>query len=338
MKPSPRTALDWLLTRFPETSKRRAKEWIESGRVRINGRFIRRPNEILENGIRLELLPRADIAVGLEQPLQINAQVTLVHLDSALAVIDKAPGILAVPSVADEPSALGVIAEFLRGRIQPVAGRERFREVSELRRSFGRLSPRRVHRIDKHTSGLVCFAMSAVARAHLIDQFQEHSITRQYVAFVDGRLSTGRGTWRHWLQTVEGQTRQRVITVREAKSQGAEMVEAVTHFEVLTEFPLKSGRTVSKLRLTLETGRTHQIRAQAAAAGVPVIGDRLYHADYSSQKSGHAWGVVAFDRQALHAERLGLAHPEPPHKRMEWTSPLSEDLQRLEKILRRMCR
>ena len=79
---------------------------------------------------------------------------------------------------------------------------------------------------------------------------------------------------------------------------------------------------MSKLRFKLETGRTHQIRAQAAHEGLPLIGDRTYHPLYHAGKNERAPVPIEFTRQALHAETLELDHPEQPGKRMTWRAPL----------------
>jgi 23S rRNA pseudouridine1911/1915/1917 synthase len=109
--------------------------------------------------------------------------------------------------------------------------------------------------------------------------------------------------------------------------------EAITHFEVMGEFGLAGGKGfVTKLRLRLETGRKHQIRAQAAHAGVPLIGDRTYNPKYRTRDP--AQSAIDFPRQALHAEVLKLEHPEQRGRRMEWRAELPKDLRQLENELR----
>jgi 23S rRNA pseudouridine1911/1915/1917 synthase len=83
------------------------------------------------------------------------------------------------------------------------------------------------------------------------------------------------------------------------------------------------------LRLRLETGRKHQIRVQAASAGLPLIGDRAYNPNYRA----HGNAPIAFPRQALHAELLELEHPEQPGKRMSWKAAWPSDLRELERVL-----
>ena len=131
----------------------------------------------------------------------------------------------------------------------------------------------------------------------------------------------------------DDELRQFVISDAEARLAGAEAIEAITHYEVITEFKLAGGRElVTKLRLRLETGRKHQIRAQAAHAGLPLVGDRTYHPKYHGDAPRAA--RIEFPRQALHAEVLSLEHPEQPGKQMTWTATLPKDMQELEGALR----
>ncbi len=109
--------------------------------------------------------------------------------------------------------------------------------------------------------------------------------------------------------------------------------EAVTHYTVVAEYPLAGGKgVVTKLRLRLETGLKHQIRIQAADAGLPLIGDRTYHPGY--RRGDPSGALIDFPRQALHSEVLTLEHPEQPGARMTWRAELPKDLRQLEMALR----
>ena len=117
-----------------------------------------------------------------------------------------------------------------------------------------------------------------------------------------------RGTWRQWLQLSRDELRQRVLSDAQARAAGDEAREAITHYEVIAEYHAGRGKEFcSKLRLRLETGRKHQIRVQAAHAGMPLIGDRTYNPAYRARDPAHP--PIDFPRQALHAEFLGLEHP-----------------------------
>jgi 23S rRNA pseudouridine1911/1915/1917 synthase len=152
---------------------------------------------------------------------------------------------------------------------------------------------------------------------------------REYIAYVEGRPSQSKGTWRNWLKSNEDELRQFVVSAVEGKTTSAEVAEAITHYEVIAEFTVPGNRlVVTKLRLRLETGRKHQIRAQAAHAGLPLLGDRTYHPKYHGDAPKAS--RIDFPRQALHAEILTLEHPDKPGTRMSWTAALPHDLQELE--------
>jgi 23S rRNA pseudouridine1911/1915/1917 synthase len=176
-------------------------------------------------------------------------------------------------------------------------------------------------------------AMNPTARQRLIDQLQTRTMKREYVAYVEGRPSQPKGTWRNWLKLRDDELRQYVISDAEAKVAGDKATEAITHYEVITEFKTAGSKgVVTKLRLRLETGRKHQIRAQAAHAGLPLLGDRTYHPKYHGDAPRTS--RIDFPRQALHAETLSLEHPEKIGTRVTWTAALPKDMQELERSLR----
>jgi 23S rRNA pseudouridine1911/1915/1917 synthase len=327
--PSHGTVLDWLLRQYPDTPKKRAKQWILAGRVTVNGRIIRQPHHaITDPGATVELAGRSAATLDCGTPgWAIHPRVTILHLDTALAIVNKGPGLLSVPADPDDISALGILADFLSGKLRarepgaPGLGRS-------LPPSYRRLQPLPVHRLDQYTSGVFCMAMNPASRQNLIGQLAAHTMQRAYVAYVEGRATAPKGTWRNWLKPCEGEYRQAVVPRGDSQA-----VEAITHYEVIAEFAAAgSGTIITKLRLRLETGRKHQIRAQAAHAGLPLVGDRTYHPKY------HTGAVrpprLNFPRQALHAETLTLEHPDKPGTPICWTADLPRDLRQLEAEIR----
>ena len=338
-----RPLLDWLLAKFPDVPKKRAKQWITAGRVTVHEVVIRKPHQPMPDpGVALKLLDRQATTLDCgKEGWQIHPRVNLLYLDTALAIVNKGPGLLSVSAEPDDLSAQSILADFLAGKFRAfdrgLAGRT-------LPATYRRLVPLPVHRLDQYTSGVFCLAMNPVARKLLIEQVSAHTMRREYVAYVEGRLQSPKGTWRNWLKLSEDELRQVIVPQTEiGKSRGperspaqsalssepartapaaaqpsaeAEPVEAITHYEVITEY-----EGVTKLRLRLETGRKHQIRAQAAFAGAPLIGDRTYNPRRR----------IDFPRQALHAEILSLEYGKP----MTWTAALPLDLQQLESSLRR---
>jgi 23S rRNA pseudouridine1911/1915/1917 synthase len=302
-----------------------------AGRVSVDGVVIRKPHQtIADPGDRLQLGDRHSTTLACGSGWRIHPRVTLLYLDSAFAIVNKGPGLISVPAPNCTLSALSILADFLVGKLK---ARDRGIAGKSLPPAYRRLQPSPVHRLDQYTSGAFCIATSPAARHHLIEQLKAHTMKREYVAFVEGRSSTPNGTWRQWLQLSKDELRQQILSDTQARARGSEAQEAITHYEVIGEYPLADGKGfVTKLRLRLETGRKHQIRAQAAHAGLPLIGDRTYNPAYRDQDLGNT--PIDFPRQALHAEVLSLDHPDQPGSRMTWTAELPKDLRQLDNALR----
>lgn len=322
--------LDWLLRKHPDTPKNRAKQWILAGRVSVNGVVIRKPHQtIADPGDTLELGDRHATTLACGSGWQIHPRVSLLYLDSAFAIVNKGPGLISVPAPNCNLSALSILADFLVGKLK---AKDRGGAGKSLPPPYRRLQPLPVHRLDQYTSGVFCIATSPSARHHLIEQLKAHTMKRDYVAFVEGRSSTPKGTWRQWLQLSKDELRQQVLSETQARAHGSEAQEAITHYEVIAEYPLAGKGFVTKLRLRLETGRKHQIRVQAANAGLPLIGDRAYNPAYRGEDDAKT--PIDFARQALHAEVLSLEHPDQPGSRMTWIAELPKDLRQLDTELR----
>jgi 23S rRNA pseudouridine1911/1915/1917 synthase len=322
--------LDALLIRHPETPKGRAKQWILAGRVTVNGVVVRKPHHPTTETDTIDLGGRHSTTLACGSGWQIHPRVSLLYLDTSVAVVNKGPGLISVPAAEGDLSALSILADFLVGKLRP---QNRSVASKSLPPAYRRLQPLPVHRLDQFTSGVFCMATNSTARHHLIEQLKAHTMKREYVAYVEGRSQSPQGTWRQWLQLSRDELRQHVVSEAVAKTVGDEAREAITHYEVIAEYPLKDGkRFVTKLRLRLETGRKHQIRVQAANAGLPLVGDRTYNA--ALRKPDPANPHIDFPRQALHAEVLCLEHPEQPGTTMTWTAALPKDLRQLEASLR----
>jgi 23S rRNA pseudouridine1911/1915/1917 synthase len=331
MEPDVSPLLDWLLQQHPDTPKTRAKQWIVAGRVSVSGVVIRRPHQLIADpGDALELGGHHATSLDCGSGWQIHPRVSLLYLDSSLAIVNKGPGLISVPASNCVLSALSILADFLAGRLK---ARDRGVAGKSLPAVYRQLEPLPVHRLDQYTSGVFCMATNPAARGHLIEQLKAHTMKRVYVAYVAGRPHTPAGTWRQWLQLSRDELRQHVLSATQLKESGGEAREAITHYEVIAEYPLARGQgVVTKLRLRLETGRKHQIRVQAAHAGLPLLGDRTYNP--ACRERDQARPAIDFPRQALHAEVLSLEHPEKPGQRMTWTAELPKDLRQLETALR----
>jgi 23S rRNA pseudouridine1911/1915/1917 synthase len=215
----------------------------------------------------------------------VTEPVRVVHLDEHLAVVDKPAGLVVHPAPSHRGSTLvDELAEILGG------GADADR-------------PGIVHRLDKGTSGLLVVARDEKTHAALQEMVRRRAVERVYLALAGGRLASRTGT----IDAPIGRaSRQRT---RMAVS-GAAQREARTHFEVLELLAAES-----YLEATLETGRTHQIRAHFAAIGHPLVGDTTY--------GGAA--KYRLSRQFLHAHRLAFAHPASGET-MGFRSELPADL------------
>jgi len=313
--------LEWLLRQYPDTPKSRAKQWILAGRVTVNGEVIRKPHHKIAATDSIQLGGKSATTLECGRGWQIHPRVSLLYLDSSLAVVNKGPGLISVPAPNCDISALSILADFLAGKLK---AQDRGVAGKTLPPPYRRLEPLPVHRLDQYTSGVFCMATNPEARHKLIEQLRERTMKRKYVAFVQGHPPSESGTWRHWLRLSDDELRQRVLSEAQAKAAGPDALEAITHYRVVAEYPPIEGRgCAAKLQLRLESGRKHQIRVQAAHEGFPLIGDRTYNPD----------SELEFTRQALHAEMLTLDHPESG-KSMSWVAEMPKDLRQLEAMLR----
>lgn len=152
----------------------------------------------------------------------------------------------------------------------------------------GVIRPGIVHRIDKDTSGLLVVAKTDVAHKGLAEQIKEHSFTRVYNTVVVGNVKDDFGTINAPIGRHPKDRKKQAITDKNSRN-------AVTHFEVLERF---NGFTF--LKVTLETGRTHQIRVHMAYRGTPVAGDVVY---------GNPKKTYGLEGQCLNASTIGFIHP-----------------------------
>jgi 23S rRNA pseudouridine1911/1915/1917 synthase len=186
-----------------------------------------------------------------------------------------------------------------------------------------------VHRLDKGTSGLLVVAKTDAAHRGLSEQFAAHGIDgrmhRAYLALVWGKPLRPRGTISARL--ARSQSNRTKIAIAKGESGR----HAVTHYEVLKTLKTAAG-LVSLLKLTLETGRTHQIRVHLAHIGHPVLGDRTYASGFKAKAANLGEAARAaldgLERQALHAAELGFEHPVTG-KKLSFASELPADMQRL---------
>ncbi len=286
---------------FPEHSRTRLKNWIDTAAVHVNGKPAK-PKDKVYGGeqivIEAELLPQGDW-----EPEAIKLQI--VYEDEDLIVIDKPVGLVVHPAAGHHA---GTLINALLHHAP---------ELAQLPRAG------LIHRLDKETSGLLVIARTLTAHTDLTRQLQERSIKREYFAIVSGEFTAG-GTISAPMGRHPVQRKKRAI-IKNGKP-------AVTHYRILERF-----RGFTSLRVNLETGRTHQIRVHMAHIHHALLGDPLYAGRPKLPKGASLFLIETLrgcKRQALHAQTLGLIHPATDEY-MEWTSPLPEDLTTLLDILRK---
>ncbi|WP_336788089.1 RluA family pseudouridine synthase [Paenibacillus sp. MMO-177] len=234
-----------------------------------------------------------------EDILPQDLPLSIVFEDDYLLVVNKPAGIIVHPTKGHYTNTLanGIVHHW-----QVKGERVRFRPV---------------HRLDEETSGLVVIAKNPYIHQQLSEQLQAGSIMKIYCAYVYGTPSPAEGTVDAPIDRNPEDPHVRIVT--------PEGYPSVTHYKTAAVYG--EGKA-SRVRLKLETGRTHQIRVHMKHIGCPLIGDSMY-----GLQSGKVdeWENAA-GRQALHAETLGLKHPMTKEW-IEWTAALPPDLVRLELAL-----
>jgi len=286
-----------------------ARRLIETRHVRINGELWLDPARRLKTGDVIELLTRPQ-----RLPIAFAEDLIVRHLDDHVVVVEKPAGINTVR----HPSELNwdIVRRGLSPTLEDLVRKTIAARLRAPSQSLPRL--RKVHRLDKLTSGLLVFARSAMAEQVLGRQFRAHTVDRRYLAVVPG-LPRPQAI-RTWLVRDRGDGRR-----------GSSQVEghgklAITHIE--NAAPVGDYSVVA---CRLETGRTHQIRIHLAELGHPVCGDPVYHLLRDGSTTPDGSGAP---RLALHAAELGFIHPAT-RERLHWAMPLPDDLQ---KFLERLGR
>ena len=291
--PNPKIRLDARVRAQFELSWNQARSHIATGKVWSQG--VPLTDEALPVPADLELelrmnapRPKAGAAAPGAVPGPRLTRSDIVHVDPQIVVVRKPAGLSTVPFEKDEKDTLVQQASGLLGQ--------------------ARLNV--VHRLDRETSGLIVFARNAEAERALAQQFRFHTIRRRYLALAHGEVRSG--TIRSLLIENRGDGLRGSITQGAPRHVRQDAKEAITHVEALSH---RRGRTLIECRL--ETGRTHQIRVHMAHLGHPLLGDALY---------GGPVDTIA--RQALHAWRLGLVHPDDGSPR-RWIALPPPDLRAL---------
>lgn len=295
--------LDVVLARlFSDYSRSRLQEWIRAERVQINGQTATISRQRLNGGETVTLsIPQEPVVKDCEPQ---DIPLDIIYEDNHLLVINK-PADRVMHPAAGNPD--GTVLNALLYH---------YPDIEKVPRAGI------VHRLDKDTTGLFVVAKTLLAHASLVDQLQTRSMGREYSAVVQGHMVSGASVdapiGRH-------PTDRKRMAVRDNGK------PAVTHYRIAEKFPAHT-----HINVTLESGRTHQIRVHMTHVQHPLVGDATYGGRRKFPKGLREAArqfVHDFPRQALHARKLRLIHPET-QQQQEWESPLPDDINALLMALR----
>lgn len=269
--------LDQALARmFPDYSRSRLKEWLLNGAIAVDG-GPKRPRDAVSGGEMVTFEPQPEVAVRAEpQPISLD----IAYEDDALLVVNKPVGLVVHPGAGNPAGTL------MNGLLHHVLALEEIPRAGI------------VHRLDKDTSGLLLVAKTLKSHTALVRQLADREISRHYLAVCNGVLTGG--------STINEPLGRHPVD-RKRMSVQSNGKPAVTHFTVKERF---SGFTL--VDVTLETGRTHQIRVHFAHRRHALTGDQTYGGRLALPKGASDELIQMlrhFKRQALHATRLVFSHP-----------------------------
>ncbi|QDP02026.1 23S rRNA pseudouridine(1911/1915/1917) synthase RluD [Thalassotalea sp. PS06] len=281
---------------FPEFSRSRLKDWILAGNIRVNGEVTTKAREKMYGGEVINLDAEIEAEVHFEaQDIDLN----IVYEDEHILVINKPAGLVVHPGAGNPDGTV------LNALLHHNPDQENLPRAGI------------VHRLDKDTTGLMVVAKSIAAQTNLVDALQHREITREYEAIANGIMTAG-GVVDEPIGRHPTKRTHMAITMSGRPS--------VTHYRVAEKY-----RVHTRLRLRLETGRTHQIRVHMAHITHPLVGDPVYGGRPRPPKNASEELrdlLRNFKRQALHAAMLSLYHPITGEL-MTWHAPVPDDMQEI---------
>lgn len=304
--------LDLVLAKLlPDYSRSHLKQWILKKYVSLNGKPPIRPRDVVKASDCIQInIPIDDLEKEQQATKKCDIKLAIVHEDDDILVINKPSRLVVHPGAGNHSNTLtdALLQHLPLLTSLPRAGL--------------------IHRLDKDTSGLLVVAKTIKSHVFLTRALQNREVQRKYLAVVNGVL-TGGGTinasiGRHKIQRTK-------MAVYEESDNETRIRKAITHYRVIERF---AAHTL--VEVTLETGRTHQIRVHLAHLGYPIIGDATYGGRNRLPK-GASFEIIEeltkWKRQALHAYSLSFAHPKS-EKQLCFTSKIPEDMEKLINCLR----
>jgi len=286
---------------FPDYSRSRIQQWIKTGKVLLDGEVPKGKAKLLGDEqveIHVEAEPLDDSCYAQDIPLDI------IYQDEEIIVVNKPVGMVVHPAAGHKDGTMqNALLHFDE-------------HLNEVPRSGI------VHRLDKDTSGLLVVARNIKSHKNLVAQLQARTVHREYQAIVLGVMTAG-GTVNEPIGR-HPRDRKRMAVRLDAK-------EAITHYRVSERY-----RGHTRIKVNLETGRTHQIRVHMSHINYPLVGDPVYGGRVMLPRGASEelkTALKLFKRQALHAARLGLLHPST-QQTVHFDAPLPEDMKQLIDVLR----
>ncbi|HEY8614098.1 MAG TPA: RluA family pseudouridine synthase [Roseomonas sp.] len=282
-------------------SRSRVKALVEAGHAARNGTATTDPSESLRPGARYTLaVPPPEAATPLPQAMNL----AILFEDRDLIVLDKPAGLVVHPAPGHaEGTLVNAILAHAGEELSGIGGEKR---------------PGIVHRLDKDTSGVMVVAKSEVAHHALSTAFAERDLERSYLALAWGTPSPVSGSVEAPIGRHPADRKRMAVVTRGGK-------HALTHYATERAW----GAACALIRCRLSTGRTHQIRVHMAHIGHPLVGDPVYCRRTPGAARGLPEGardtLLAFPRQALHAQSLGFRHPVTGQA-LSFSSPIPPDM------------
>ena len=295
--------LDIVLQKLlPEHSRSRLQAWIKADLVRMNDAAVTAKTKVW-GGEQVHISPPQNAQENVFKPE--NIPLNIIFEDDTILVINKPSGLVVHPAAGNwSGTLLNALLHYLP-------------QLTDVPRAGI------VHRLDKDTSGLLVVAKTLEAQTSLVRQLQARTVKREYRAIVWGII---------WRNGTVNQPIGRHSHARTKMAISRTGKPAITHYEVLERFG-----TNTYLRCQLETGRTHQIRVHMQFLKSPMLGDPVYGIGniipHKMMTQTLRDAVTGFNRQALHAVKLGLIHPKT-NEFIEWQIELADDMKALLEAMR----
>jgi len=293
-KEDARKRLDVFLAENLQESRSFLQKGILEGWVKVNGAVVK-PNYKLKekDHISVDVPPPPEPSITPE-----NIPLDIIYEDKDILVVNKPRGMVVYPAPGNYSGTLINAVLF---------------HTKDLSARSGLMRPGIVHRLDKDTSGAIVLAKTDNAHMSLSRQFKNRQVTKVYYTLVWGNVKEDKATINAPIGRHDVKRTKMQVASKSSR-------EAVTHFKVIERF-----NDFTFLEVTIETGRTHQIRVHMQFIGHPVVADPVY-----SRKKP----PFNIKGQALHAYKLGFCHPSTG-KYMEFTAPIPDDMNSILEILRK---